>query len=328
MDLLVALPDRLVAVDTHRGRIEPIGPSGIRPTCLVSDPVESDHAWFGTRASGVLRTTDGGATWNPAGLQDERVTALAVGTHARTIWAGTEPSAIWRRAAESDIWTETTPLVELPSSSAWAFPPRPDTHHVRWIAPHPTDADVLWVAVEAGALVRTQDGGATWSDRVAGGPRDTHELAVHPDAPDRLRVSAGDGYFESDDGGETWSRPMEGLEVGYLRSVAIDPGAPEVVLVSASSSARRAYSAGRSDGRVYRKEGDGAWQRVRDGWPDTPSTIAPLLLPGRSAGELWAADERGVHHSADGGRRWSPVAEFTETPDHLRGVALAQRQRA
>jgi len=64
------------------------------------------------------------------------------------------------------------------------------------------------------------DGGHSWHDRVTAGPWDTHELAIHPDAPTSLRIAAGDGYFESDDGGATWRSPEEGLEVGYLRSVA------------------------------------------------------------------------------------------------------------
>jgi hypothetical protein len=132
--------------------------------------------------------------------------------------------------------------------------------------------------VEAGALVTTRDGGRSWQDRVPGGPYDTHELAIHPDAPDTLRVSAGDGYFESHDGGATWARPRDGLDVGYLRSVAIDPGRADVVLVSAASHAHAAYMAGRSDGRLYRREGEGPWTRVTAGWPDPPSTIAPLLM--------------------------------------------------
>jgi len=91
------------------------------------------------------------------------------------------------------------------------------------------------VAIEAGALVSTIDGGRTWSDRVPGGPWDTHELAINHKAPNVLRVSAGDGYFESSDAGATWRSPSLGLEVGYLRSVAIDPEQPELVVVSASS---------------------------------------------------------------------------------------------
>src|SRR4029079_1458038 len=131
-----------------------------------------------------------------------------------------------------NTWGQTSTLETLSSSSEWSFPPRPDTHHVRWIACHPLEAERLWVAIEAGALVSTIDGGRTWSDRVPSGPWDTHELAIHRKAPDTLRVSAGDGYFESDDAGATWRSPSIGLEIGYFRSVAIDPEEPEAVVVS------------------------------------------------------------------------------------------------
>jgi hypothetical protein len=73
---------------------------------------------------------------------------------------------------------------------------------------------------------------------------------------------------------------------------------------------------------VYRREGEGRWQRVAAGWPDPPSTIAPLLAAGREPGELWAADERGVHRSTDGGRAWEPVAAFDPIPAWLRGLAV------
>jgi hypothetical protein len=161
---------------------------------------------------------------------------------------------------------------------------------------------------------------------VPGGPYDTHELAIHPDAVDVLRSAAGDGYFESRDGGQTWSSPMEGLDVGYLRSVAIDPGDPDVVLISAASGPRKAYVAGRSDGRLYRREGSRPWQRVHDGWPDPPNTIAPLLVAGRRGGEFYAADERGVHRSADGGITWEQVWSFSISPHHLRGLACLEGQ--
>src|SRR4029078_577551 len=127
----------------------------------------------------------------------------------------------WRSEDAGITWVQATPLETLSSSSSWSFLPRPDTHHVRWIACHPVDAKRLWVAIEAGALVSTIDGGRTWSDRVPGGPFDTHELAIHRKATDTLRASAGVGYFESDDAGATWRSPSAGLEVGYMRSVAI-----------------------------------------------------------------------------------------------------------
>jgi hypothetical protein len=238
------------------------------------------------------------------------------------VWAGTEPSEVWRSGDAGNSWKQTSDLTTLHSSSGWSFPPRPETHHVRWIACHPLEPERLWVAIEAGALVSTIDGGRIWRDRVPGGPWDTHELAVHRKAPDTLRVSAGDGYYESYDAGATWHSPSSGLEVGYLRSVAIDFEQPDVVVVSASSGPHSAYIAGRSDGRLYHRVAGERWERVRDGWPEPPTTVAPLLRGGTKAGELWAADERGLHRSDDRGKSWRPIAGYATEPQHLRGLAL------
>jgi hypothetical protein len=63
---------------------------------------------------------------------------------------------------------------------------------------------------------------------------------------------------------------------------------------------------------------------VREGWPEPPNTIAPMLIPGDRAGELWAADERGVHRSDDGGVAWRKTAEHPNAPRYLRGLTLVR----
>jgi photosystem II stability/assembly factor-like uncharacterized protein len=320
--VLVATGTRVVVFDPGQGRLDAAtGLDDARPTGLCADPHVPGLAWCCTHRRGVFRTDDGGASWSPSGLEGERLMVITASpARPGTLWAGAEPSAVWRSDDSGRSWRRTAALETLPSSGEWAFPPRPDTHHVRWIACHPTDEDRVWVAIEAGALVSTRDGGETWLDRVPGGPCDTHECAVHRDAPEVLRVAAGDGFFESRDGAAHWASPMAGLDVGYLRSVTIDPGDRDTVVVSAATHAHAAYAAGRSDGRVYRRVGVGTWQRV-EGWPDPALTIAPLLAAGRRAGELWAADERGVHSSVDGGSTWRQVAELQGDVSHLRGLA-------
>jgi photosystem II stability/assembly factor-like uncharacterized protein len=341
MPVLVATDREVVVIDVDRGNSASAHGLGDRPTCLVADPLVHGRAWCGTHRGGVFRSDDGGKSWTSAGLSGRLIMAVAASPVERdVVWVGTEPSEVWRSGDAGATWEPTSRLETLPSSSEWSFPPKPDTHHVRWIACHPLELGRLWVAIEAGALVSTLDGGRTWRDRVPGGPWDTHELAIHRDAPERLRVSAGDGYFESDDAGATWRTPRAGLEVNYLRSVAIDPEHPEVVIVSASSGPHTAYVAGRSDGRLYRRiaserpattglqapraQVEVRWERVRDGWPETPTTIAPLLCAGANGGQLWAADERGVHRSDDGGKSWRQAGSYPASPRHLRGLALVR----
>jgi photosystem II stability/assembly factor-like uncharacterized protein len=325
MSILVATDREVVVIDVERGTSARTHGIRDRPTCVAADPLVRGRAWCGTHQRGVFRSDDGGRSWQPVGLSGRLIMALTASPVERDlVWVGTEPSEVWRSRDAGITWEQTSSLDTLSSSSEWSFPPRPDTHHVRWIACPPLAPERLWVAIEAGALVSTIDGGRSWQDRVPGGPWDTHELAIHQKAPDVLRVSGGDGYFESEDGGATWRSPSAGLEVGYLRSVAIDPADAEVVVVSASTGPHSAYVTGRSDGRLYRRVGRERWERVRTGWPESPNTIAPLLCAGEKAGELWAADERGVHCSDDGGRSWRCAASYARSPRHLRGLALAR----
>jgi len=325
MPILVATDREVLVIDVERDDSAPAHGIDDRPTCLVADPLVAGRAWCGTRRGGVFRSDDGGGSWEPVGLAGRLIMAVAASPAERDlVWVGTEPSEVWRSEDAGTTWEQSTRLETLPSSPDWSFPPKPETHHVRWIACHPLEPERLWAAIEAGALVSTSDGGRTWRDRVPGGPYDTHELAIHRETPETLRVAAGDGYFESEDGGTTWRSPDEGLEVDYLRSVAIDPGRPDAVVVSASSGPYSAYLAGRSDGRLYRRIAPGGWERVRGGWPEPASTIAPLLCAGARAGELWAADERGVHRSDDGGKSWRRAAGYAAPPQHLRGLVLVR----
>jgi photosystem II stability/assembly factor-like uncharacterized protein len=325
MPMLVATDREVLVVDAERGSAAPARGITDRPTCLAADELVEGRAWCGTHREGVFRSDDGGRSWRPIGLAGRLIMAVAASPAEQdVVWAGTEPSEVWRSGDAGSSWEQTSSLETLPSSPEWSFPPRPDTHHVRWIACHPLEPGRLWVAIEAGALVSTIDGGRTWRDRVPGGPWDTHELAIHRKAPDTLRVSGGDGYRESDDGGATWRSPSAGLEVGYLRSVAIDREQPDLVVISASSGPYSAYGAGRSDGRLYRRVSRERWERVRDGWPEPASTIAPLLTTGAKAAELWAADERGVHRSDDGGKSWRRVAGYAAPPQYVEGLALVR----
>jgi hypothetical protein len=244
MPILVATDREVVVIDVERGTSAPTHGIGDRPTCLAADPLVHGRAWCGTNRGGVFRSDDGGRSWQLVGLVGRLImTVTASPVERDVVWVGTEPSEVWHSADVGTTWEQTSRLETLPSSSEWSFPPRPDTHHVRWIACHPLEPERLWVAIEAGALVSTIDRGRTWRDRVPDGPKDTHELAIHHQAPDTLRVAAGDGYFESYDAGATWRSPGAGLEVGYLRSVAMDPEQPEVVVVSASSGPYSAYVA-------------------------------------------------------------------------------------
>lgn len=315
--------------------------------CVAVHPDRPERVFVGTFESGLWRSTDGGRSFERVGtdggrraesdrgadddhdrIEPDAVTAVAVAPGAPDeVWVGTEPSRVYRSTDGGTTWTERDGLTALDSASEWSFPPRPHTHHVRWLEPAPrradgeTDgasgADRWYVAVEAGALVRTHDGGATWLDRVPDGPLDTHTVATHPDVPERAWVAAGDGFAVTTDGGATWDYPETGLDRTYCWSVAVDAADSERVLVSAARSAREAHTADRAETYVYRRDGDGPWERLDDaGLPVGTGVTRPVVARGTVGGEFYALSNRGLWRTADGGDSWREVS--VAWPDGVR----------
>jgi len=281
------------------------------PESLAIDPGNPARIYSGTWGHGLWRSNDAGLSWDPvgAGIAHEEITAVAVSPAERgVVYAGTEPSAVFRSENGGETWSELSGLRALPSSQSWAFPPRPETHHVRWIETDPAVAGRVYVAIEAGALVRTLDGGRTWLDRVRGGPIDTHSAATHRMAAGRVYSAAGDGYFESDDAGESWSRRVEGLQHRYLVGVAVDPADPDTVIVSAASGPFVAYSPRRAEAYVYRKTARHQFEQAMEGLPDGQGTIASRLATNPDEpGIIYAANNHGVFRTADAGRTWQAL---------------------
>jgi photosystem II stability/assembly factor-like uncharacterized protein len=292
---------------------------GTHPESIAFDPVNPSTAYCGTFGGGIWKTADGGQNWDKIGkdfISSTNVTSVSVsplerGTEgSNVVYAGTEPSEFYRSNDGGHSWERMISLNNLSSSQSWSFPPRPWTHHVRWIEPDVNSPGYVFVAIEAGALVQSRDGGRTWIDRVKQGPYDTHTLATHRKAPKRLYSSAGDGYFESFDYGETWNKPITGLKHHYLYGLGVDSQDPQTVIVSASSGAWQAHYAEDAKSFIYRRSEDtsGQWELISKGVPEPGGTmIAILVASSKNAGEFYAVSNRGIFCSNDSGISWKAL---------------------
>src|SRR5687768_8289351 len=235
---------------------------GLPVYCEDADPLRPERVYCGTFGRGLWRSDDAGDSWRSVGegITYPEVMAVAVSAAERgkdgsgVVYAGTEPSALFRSEDGGDSWDECRTLRELPSAPTWSFPPRPWTHHVRWIAPDPLVAGRLFVGIELGGVMRSLDAGRTWEDRKPNGQHDAHHLRCHPHATDRIYETAGGGYAESHDGGASWLLLDEGLRHHYMWGLAVDPGDPDTVVVSAARGPREAHAPlTMAESTVYRK---------------------------------------------------------------------------
>jgi len=264
---------------------------GVQATCVAAD---GDRVIVGTRGAGALLSLDAGRQWERAELPETDVTSVAIGPADGTLYAGTEPSRLFalRNGAR---WTELESLQDIPSRERWSFPPRPWTHHVRWIAPDPHRPDRLLVGIELGGVMLSEDGGESFSDHRRGAKRDAHTIAWHPFAEGRAYEAAGDGAAWSADGGRSWSALDTGRELGYCWALAADPNDPDRWYVSAASGPRDAHSAERARGRLYRFNADG-WREVPvpgQSMPYALATLADELICGMADGRLLSSRDRG-----------------------------------
>lgn len=269
----------------------------------------------GTQGDGVFRSDDGGETWAPSGLDGCIVKSLSFcAGDASVVYAGTKPPQVFRSNDGGRTWAELESFRGVRGRALWRQPAeRPSTAYVQALACSPKDPDVVVAGMEAGAVVRTIDGGRSWSNHLHGSCRDCHTLHFHPDGIHVFEGGGGvrkPGIAISADRGETWTRPEEGLDMAYGWAVAADPADPDIVYISLSPGAMKAHSEGRAEAGIFRRKGSAGWQRLGGGLPepvpDMPYalTIHPAtpgyLLAGLASGDLWETD--------DHGESWWPAA--------------------
>lgn len=273
---------------------------------LAVGPVESGLVLAGTNGNGVFRSDDRGSTWEPNGLDEDTVMSLAVAPdEPDRLYAGVRPPAVYQSDDGGNTWRECESFQDIRGRQMWRSPASPPfTAYVQALAVSPDDPDLVVAGIEFGAVVRSADGGETWSNHRRKAIRDCHSLVWHAidgeciyEAGAGIRRRAG---ARSTDGGKTWRKPGEGLDRGYGWGVAVHPGNPDVWYVSASTGPFAAHGDGDAEAAVFRRNGDREWIRL-DGIPGesmpyalcTDPAMPDHLWAGLANGSVWASPDRG-----------------------------------
>lgn len=307
--LLAATPVGVVRLEERGGwRAELVHPferaSGVA--------VDGETAFASSRTQGVARSRDGGRSWEPAGLEGLEVTAVAA--RDGVVVAGTGPTAVYRSENGGGSWEELEGFRRIPSRRFWFFPGGPPFRaYVASIALAP---GALVAGIEAGAVVRSADGGRTWEDHRPGALRDCHQLALSPGG-ERVYEAGGNGGGAalSEDDGATWRRAP--LEQGRSYAVAV-AAARETWYAASAPSPFAAHRPGNARAAVYRRDGE-SWTSL------TPALLAetPFGLAAPEPGRLFVGLRNGdLLASDDGGET---LARVCTAPAALRSLVATTR---
>ncbi|MEL6712588.1 MAG: glycosyl hydrolase [Planctomycetota bacterium] len=287
----------------------------------------------------VVHSDDGGARWQesaaPPRFSEEtggsagpsrfdravnQVFWLTPGHRLRpgSWFAGTSPQGLFHTDDHGRTWEPVLGLHHHPSFDAWTRPDEqrtPDGAKLHSILVDPRDADHLYVALSAGVVLESRDGGLGWAPvgELPEGAGSPHALAFAPTDPDLLWLQARGGVYRCElDEGEVWERAGpradDGtwLDAGFpVATHPADPDAAFLVPMDASDAWSRTSPGGRP--AVFRTRDRGAtWQRIERGFPKAPSwwTVKRQCLAvdghdplgvyfGTSSGEIWGSRDEG-----------------------------------
>ena len=147
----------------------------------------------GTYGCEIYASADEGGTWEKrdGGIGDKEIYSLAtqlVDGKPR-VYAGTQPAHLYYSDDLGKSWTDMPAFRQVPGVEKWTFPAEPHQAHAKSITFHPTDPDIIHVAVEVGGFLRTTDGGRTWST-IANINPDAHRVFIPSNDPSKLYGTA------------------------------------------------------------------------------------------------------------------------------------------
>jgi len=279
---------RRAAADRDGGW-EATGPTNVggRVTAIAIDPSDQDIVYAGCAEGGILRTADGGQSWQP--IFDDQA-SLAMGAVAidpsdpQVIYAGTGEV---NPGGGSVVYGGLGLFRSPDGGDSWESIGLENSGSIGRIRVDPTDPQRIFVAAsghiwESGpdrGVYRTTDGGETW-ERVLFVDEATGcvDLIQRPDQPDVLLAAMwermrqpevydyggpGCAVWRTDDGGDNWS-----LVQGGLPSPSGDGGRIGLSLCATQPEVMHAIYADRIgyfDGLYRSTDGGTTWSRTADG---------------------------------------------------------------
>lgn len=313
----------------------------------IPDSPRKDHLYTIYQApwiGGLWKTTNNGTTWEPIfdGQSNGSIGDVALApSQPDIVWVGTGDAFASRSSYAGDGIYKSTD-----AGKTWKNMGLADSHHIARIVIHPTNPDIVFVAVlghlystnQERGVFKTTNGGETWEkvlhfdDKIG-----IVDLVMNPKDPavlyaaayDKVRLpwqmvngGPGSGVYKTTDSGRNWTKLGGGLPTGRIGRIGLDiyPKNPEILYAIVENVNTRVGAppppgpAGRIPvvgGEVYRTDNGGqSWTKMnRD--DENVSSKGPYYF---SQIRVDPNDDKNIFltgspggSSKDGGKTWSRI---------------------
>ncbi len=300
-----------------------IGPYGGVVSTIAVDP-SNPHVVYAGVGTGVFKSTNGGESWTSIPLSTSSTSTITVDlTNPQIIYVG--GSKIFKSVNGGLSWSEInvglsstegiSKLVIAPSNpqtlyistskgayrstnggEAWAL----INTNSRGMAIDPSNSQTLYVGGSSDILLKTTDGGTTWTSLNLGLTKGfAMMVAVDPSNPQTLYVGTDKyGVLKSTDGGGSWTPINTGLtDLGILgiRSIVIDPSRPQTLYIGTGVAG------------VYKSADGGASWTPAGSSPGGKVSIQRLAVAPSNPQTIYGGSSDGMFKSMDGGVSWTPI---------------------
>ncbi len=301
-----------------------VGLSNTSVTALAINPTNPSTMYAGTAMGQILKTTNGGLSWESAGNVDWApqgvifsVNALAMDPSGTTLYIGTRAALFGGFGESTDGGTTWT--------GSWFM------EDVYGIAIDPVNPSTIYVNTSgpSGGIYKSTDGGKSWSPINTGLSGNTFvvAMALDPSNPAVIyEAPAGRGIFKTTDGGNNWAAMNTGLSATTTYAVALDPKIPSTIYASTSAGLLRSYDWGQNwsvlgpydpssitidpldpaiiYAGVYKSTDGGAtWAAMNI---TSSGYLITIFLDPTNPAAVYAICNDGIYKSTDGGSSWSP----------------------
>lgn len=168
----------------------------------------------------------------------------------------------------------------------------------------------VYAGTKGDAVYKSHDGGQRWASMRSGLDDATISSVVNqflfdPADAQHIFIATTMGVFETKNGGEQWTKKMEGMkEVLMVVTLGMDPTRPSILYAGTS-------------GGVYKSTDQaGHWEKVNNGLipPDMVKTsralnVTAILVDPYEPDVVYAATLAGIYKTMDGAKSWKRIGE-------------------